>query len=232
MEKETYYFSHDYNTRTDPKIKRLLAKHGMQGYGIFWAIVEDLYNNANAVQTDYETIAYDLRVTPPLVESIINDFDLFVLEDGFFGSLSVQKRLDIRNEISQKARASANARWAKEKGNNATAMRTHTDRNAIKGKDIKEKDKKEKQSKFEPPTEKDVINYFLENNYSSEAAKRAYKYYEAAKWHDSKSNAVKNWKQKMIAVWFKPENKKEAEPFIPKYKNLHDDPTYNLALKQ
>jgi len=45
MPKDTYYFSHDYNCRNDEKIKRLLRKHGMCGYGIFWSIVEDLYNN-------------------------------------------------------------------------------------------------------------------------------------------------------------------------------------------
>jgi hypothetical protein len=91
---------------------------------------------------------------------------------------------------------------------------------------------KSKPKKFDPPTKEDVINYFLENGYSTELAIKVFNYYSVHNWHDSKGNAVKNWKQKMIAVWFKPENKKEAEPFIPKYKNLHDDPTYNLALKQ
>jgi len=97
----------------------------------------------------------------------------------------------------------------------------------------KEEKKKErkKTEKFEPPTEKDVIDYFTENGYSIEAAKKVFKYYNSANWHDSKGNPVKNWKQKMIAVWFRPENKKEYEPYIPKYKNLHEDPEYNFALR-
>ena len=41
MPKDTFYFSHDYNARNDEKIKRLIRKHGMQGYGVFWSIVED-----------------------------------------------------------------------------------------------------------------------------------------------------------------------------------------------
>lgn len=77
--KDTFYFSHDYNSRTDDKIKRLIRKHGMLGYGIFWAIIEDLYNNANAMRTDYEGIAYELRTTENIVESIIKDFDLFLI---------------------------------------------------------------------------------------------------------------------------------------------------------
>ena len=44
MAKETFYFSHDYNARNDIKIKKLILKHGFCGYGIFWAIIEDLYN--------------------------------------------------------------------------------------------------------------------------------------------------------------------------------------------
>ena len=104
MAKDTFYFSHDYNPRADEKIKLLIRKHGFLGYGIFWAIIEDLYNNANALRTDYEGIAFDLRVDTNIVKSVINDFDLFIIKDDFFGSLSVQRRLEDRNEKSKKAK--------------------------------------------------------------------------------------------------------------------------------
>lgn len=138
MAKDTFYFSHDYNSRQDEKIKRLIRTHGMQGYGIFWSIVEDLYNNANALRTDYKGIAYDLHSDEQMIRSIINDFDLFVFEEDKFGSLSIQKRLDERNYKSKKARESALYRWS-----NANALQTHCEGNAIKerkGKEIKEKD--------------------------------------------------------------------------------------------
>ena len=61
MSKETFYFSHDYNARNDIKIKRLIVAHGYEGYGIFWALIEDLYQNANALPLDFDCIAYDLR---------------------------------------------------------------------------------------------------------------------------------------------------------------------------
>lgn len=136
MAKETYYFSHDYNARSDAKIKKLLMAHKTQGYGIFWMLVEDLYNNANALQTDYDSIAFDLRVDKNIVESIINDFDLFVVNDGYFGSKSIESRLEQRAVKSNRARKSANARWNKD----ANALQTQSDSNAIKerkGKDIK-----------------------------------------------------------------------------------------------
>ena len=140
MAKDTFYFSHDYNSRADEKIKLLIRKHGFLGYGIFWAIIEDLYNNANALRTDYEGIAFDLRVDTNIVKSVINDFDLFIIKDDFFGSLSVQRRLEERNEKSKKASDSANYRWNKQI-NDANAMRTQCDGNAIKerkGNEIKE----------------------------------------------------------------------------------------------
>lgn len=139
--KDTFYFSHDYNARNDAKIKNLIRKHGINGYGIFWAIVEDLYNNANALPTDYESIAYDLRTDSEIIKSVINDFDLFVLDGDSFGSLSIEKRINERNEKSAKAKHSANLRWNKVK-EDANALQPHSEGNAIKekkGKDINEK---------------------------------------------------------------------------------------------
>jgi hypothetical protein len=133
------YFSHDYSTRLDDKIKLLIRKHGMIGYGSYWAIIEDLYNNANALRLDCEGIAYDLRVDESLVKSIINDFDLFVIDGDEFGSLSVGKRIEQRNERSKKARESALSRWNK-KQDDANALRTECDSNAIKEKKRKEKE--------------------------------------------------------------------------------------------
>jgi len=135
MAKNTFYFSHDYNARNDIKIKKLLSKHGFIGYGIFWAIIEELYNNANALPTDYDTIAFDLRVDKSLLISVIKDFDLFVFNEDTFGSLSVQSRIEAMNEKSKKARDSASYRW-KKVDSDANALPKQTDSNAIK--DIKE----------------------------------------------------------------------------------------------
>lgn len=143
--KDTFYFSHDYNTRQDIKVRKLLFKHGCTGYGVFWAIIEDLYNNSNALPTDYESLAYELRVDIELLKSVINDFDLFVIKNDYFGSVSIEKRLDERNEKSIQARKSAFKRWGKTE-DDANALPPNSKGNAIKerkGKElneIKEKD--------------------------------------------------------------------------------------------
>ncbi len=85
MSKETFYFSHDYNARSDIKIKRLIVKHGYEGYGLYWALIEDLYQNANALPLDYDCIAYHFRTSSDMIHSIVNDFDLFEVGEITFG---------------------------------------------------------------------------------------------------------------------------------------------------
>jgi hypothetical protein len=142
MKKETFYFSHDYNSRNDVKIKRLLFKHGLLGYGIFWALIEELYNNTNVLPLDYESISFDLRVDKLVLKSIIHDFDLFQIDEDNFGSLSVQSRLEERNLKSQKARESIAKRW-----NNTNVSQSNNEGNTIKKSKVKENKIKENKIK-------------------------------------------------------------------------------------
>ncbi|MVW93680.1 hypothetical protein FCL53_17090 [Elizabethkingia meningoseptica] len=66
---------------------------------------------------------------------------------------------------------------------------------------------KEEKKNFSPPSIDEVKQYFKEKGYNEVTAIKAFNYYDVAKWKDGKGNQVKNWKQKMISVWFKDENK-------------------------
>ncbi len=68
-----------------------------------------------------------------------------------------------------------------------------------------------KSKSFTPPSLDEVISYFKQNGYKTEAAMKAHKYYTEMNWHDSTGKAIKSWKGKMVAVWFKDENKDFAE---------------------
>jgi len=95
------------------------------------------------------------------------------------------------------------------KGGNAKAMLKQKPSYKDKDKDNnKDKDKKN----FTPPTLDEVKSYFKENGYSENSGSTAFYYYDSAKWVDSKGNKIKNWKQKMIGVWFKEENKEGKTP--------------------
>lgn len=129
---------------------KLRRKHRMAGVGIYWALVEMLYEEGGKLSlTDVEDIAEDLKEKVTIVDSVIKNFDLFKMDETHFWSESANERMELRNQKSQKATESALKRWGKLNGNatsNATDMRTHSDGNAIKerkGKEIKEKEEKE-----------------------------------------------------------------------------------------
>ncbi len=241
--KNTYYFSHDYNSRSDNKIKRMMIKWGYQGYGVFWALVEDLYQNANALPTDYDFIANDLRVDTKMIQSIINDFGLFIVENETFSSLSVQRRLEEMIEKSAKARQSAFARWNKD---NANALPTQSDSNAI-NKEIK-KEKKEKNNK--EINSETFFSYFLKEG-AEKVKQKAERFdlrdqdinffaNECIVWCKKKSIEPKNWvaweaffdkwindgiylyKKKRTKTMRARDEEKAAQPKKPKYESVED----------
>jgi len=238
--KNTFYFSHDYNTRQDVKIKKLIQKHGMTGYGIFWSIIEDLYNNANALPLDYESIAFDLRNDEMVIKSIINDFGFFIIEGNEFGSKSVQTRLEERNEKSTKARESAFKRWNKQELD-ANALPLQSEPIAIKERKVKEiKENKEKEIKIKSEFDEEletlifVFNESFKTNYSSlESLKNNYthwrKTYDPAQIEQAIINVSKDqfWKNKMTpTILFRQKNSnKENVDYIGQFLNLKKEST-------
>ncbi|MDD6211234.1 MAG: DUF4373 domain-containing protein [Bacteroidales bacterium] len=115
--KESYYFSHDYNARSDGKLQRLRMRLGLEGLGCFWCIVEMLYEEGGYISCDeYERISFELRCDVQVVKSVAEDFGLFVRKGGWFYSVSVLKRLALRRAKSEQARKAVAVRWAKRAG--------------------------------------------------------------------------------------------------------------------
>jgi hypothetical protein len=143
------YFSHDLKARNDRKMVRLAMAYGMQGIGIYWCIVEMLYEEeGRLMQSDCERIAYELRVDFEIVDSIISNFDLFKFDEIYFWSASVDRRIESQIQVSNGAKKAAELRWQKYRNQqdtvtNADAMQTHQKRNANKEKKSKEKESKE-----------------------------------------------------------------------------------------
>jgi len=141
MIKKTFYFGHDYNARSDEKIIKLISKEGWEGYGIYWAIIEKLYEAGGYLDEDYECIAFDLRTNCDRIATVIKNYNLFEVANKKISSKSVLARLRHTFGISEKNRQNAKIGWDKRKKGVATALRPHTSRNAIKemkGNEIKE----------------------------------------------------------------------------------------------
>ncbi len=149
------YFSHDIFTRENLKIKRLVATHKMEGYGVFWAVVEFLHNNNNKLLlSEIDIIAADLGVDVKLVESVVKNFKLFSIRNKVISSSRVAQNIKLKNEKSEKAKKAAMQRW-QDNSTDADALLPQCECNAIKEskvneskeKEIKEKEIKEKEIK-------------------------------------------------------------------------------------
>lgn len=83
------YFRHDIHASLDLKLRRLMAVHGAEGYGIYWLTLE-LLSQLSAdegkeprMQLDPKLIAKLLHSRKPtMIESVVRDFELFVVEAG------------------------------------------------------------------------------------------------------------------------------------------------------
>jgi hypothetical protein len=136
MTKDTFYFQHDCNARSDRKMVNLIMKHGMEGVGVYWCIVEMLYEEGGYLPLEYERITFELRTNYELVKSVIHDFSLFNFDEKQLWSDSVLFRLKERSNKSEKAKESISKRWEYER--NTNVIRQYSSRNTKKK--IKEKD--------------------------------------------------------------------------------------------
>lgn len=93
---DSCYFSHDANAKDDFKIMLLIEEMGLEGYGIFWVLIETLRE-----QQGYKypirllsVIARKYNTTLAKVEAVVAKYQLFVIEDDcFFYSKSLIRRM-------------------------------------------------------------------------------------------------------------------------------------------
>lgn len=77
--KDAYYFSHDANARNDIKIIRLRRSLGLEGYGIYFCLIEMLreQNDYRLPLANIPDIAFDINTSEEKVKAVILSFDLF-----------------------------------------------------------------------------------------------------------------------------------------------------------
>ena len=182
MTKEAYYFSHDANARQDPKILEMMSVYGAEGYGWYWMLVEMMREQADYTlymkgKYTFNALALQMHCKPDtseqFVHDCINEFGLFESDDDCFWSNSLLRRMAMREEISQKRKKAAEARWGKKpdiptfpKEDDAQSMQMHSTSNAngMQGKERKGKE-----------SNKEIVPYLEITNYLNEKAKTSYK---------------------------------------------------------
>ena len=118
--KETY-FQHDRYARQDAKIKGMLSyfrkeseEKAKAAVCVFWWIVEDMHTDDYPVNK-LEVFADDYRCSVDFLKSILEDFELFHIENDCYVSNRVLRNLKEQEEKSEKARKSVQKRWDKHK---------------------------------------------------------------------------------------------------------------------
>jgi hypothetical protein len=154
MKKNTFYFPHDMNTISDPKISAFVGVFGGAGYGVFWRIVEMLHEDKNnklpLKKYIFSAIAGTLKLNVDevveMVKFLTDEFEIFETDGEFFYSKRVCENMEKRNEIKEK-RSFAGRVSAEKRSNESTNVEhvMNTDEQnptkEIKGNEIKIKDK-------------------------------------------------------------------------------------------
>lgn len=85
----------------------------MEGYGIFWFLVEQLANSGGQLPMQIiPVLAMQMQVTEAKVHAVITKFNLFKVDDqNFFWSERLNEHLDIRKNLSESGKKGSLARW-------------------------------------------------------------------------------------------------------------------------
>jgi len=173
------WFPHDYNAGGNPQLTSLMLREGVEGYGIYWCMIETMHKSENGMfekkQYNYDALAMRIGATAcdrnatamrPLTESerlkatadrikavlqTCVDVELFEENEQFIVSLRVIENLENAKKISQQNSENARKLWLKK----AKGMRKGCDRIATAS-DEDAKNDKIRQDKIRQEEEKDI----------------------------------------------------------------------------
>lgn len=112
MKNKSYYFSHDYNAANDTKVLFLRHQLGMEGYGIYWFLIEKLAEAGGKMPLELIPIlSMQMQTTDIKVKGVIMQFDLFSINEGEFWSERLNDHLGLRAKLSQSGKNGAISRW-------------------------------------------------------------------------------------------------------------------------
>jgi hypothetical protein len=97
------WFKHDSDASRDPKIRKLRRRHGLEGVGLYWTIIELIVGDLEAgsftfeLEHDAELIAEDVGIPRERVEEMMKsmiELGLFECSHGVITCFKLLKRLD------------------------------------------------------------------------------------------------------------------------------------------
>lgn len=197
--KDAFYFPHDSNAKDDIKCVELIGDLGLEGYGIYWVLIETLRE-----QPEYKYpvkllphLARRYCVNPEQFQKVVYSYGLFVVEDDtIFFSPSLVRRMELYEQKREQARKAGLSSADKRRTKTTTVQQPFNECS------MTVQPKKVKYSKVEeikvnnsvvdnPPTLDEVQAYIQQNSFVVEGA-RFYNYYTARNWQ-----GVHDWRLKL-----------------------------------
>lgn len=106
MEKDVYYFPHDANAHRDPKCSALINDFGMEGYGLYWMLIEVMHEQKNGMIEKFpklfDGLSRDFNCTPEalrsIVEALLRDYCLLQEDEKHIWSERVVRNIETRKK--------------------------------------------------------------------------------------------------------------------------------------
>jgi len=214
MKKDSFWFSHDSDAKDDPKCMKLIDQLGLEGYGIYWILIETLRN-----QPEYK---YPLEMLSILgrryntsgekMKVVVLSFGLFSIEnDELFFSLSLMDRmlsLDMyRQKKSEAGKKSAMAKAQKallQVNTVATDVQQRCNTSQLEEKrreekSIVEKNREDKKINKTIPPSFEILSAYCSERKSHIDPAAFFAFYESKGWMIGKER-MKDW-QAAVRTW-------------------------------
>lgn len=212
MSKDCYYFPHDSNAKDDPKCVLMIEQLGMEGYGIYWMLVEALRDQPDYTYpvANIPALARRYNTSAEKVRTVVYNYELFTVKgDKIFFSESLNRRMLVFNENRAKRSAAGRLGMARRWGDNNVITPLLQSNSTVITSKVKESKVKEKESiekvatkrtAFVAPSLQEVKDYISEKGYTVDA-QRFIDFYEAKGWMIGK-NKMKDWRA-AVRTWMR-----------------------------
>lgn len=215
MKKDAFYFPHFCNARHDRKIKRVLKELGIEGYGIYFMLLEVLRE-----QTDFkyplseiDLLADEFGTSEQKVKVVICNYGLFEIdENDMLFSLKLieflQPYLKMKEQRSLAGKASAEKRKQLLLNDSSTTVEQSKVNKVNKVKETKE-------TTQTPPEFEEFKNYAISHisTLDLDALRLKYNSWLENGWRNGNNKPIKNWKSNLLnTIPYIKERQKDPEP--------------------
>lgn len=202
--KDAYYFPHDSNAKDDPKCVLLIEQLGLEGYGIYWVLIEVLRDQPNysyPVEL-LPALARRYNTTAEKIKTVVGNYNLFTIKnDSVFFSESLTRRMipleEKRKKLSEAGKRGNKIRWNSE----GIPTLSPPDHSAIATQSQVKDSKVYKNNKYSGESKDSPIEFSFENVWE-QYGKKGNRKTSKAKW-DRLSKTSKALALKHIPVYVK-----------------------------